>query len=202
MQTEQASLEAKNHELVDAFKERTKSQQQTRKLYESLKAQVMASHVANAAGDEAEFALQTARGNRFIDRLPGTRSGTANFNRLQAGGRRQHERNNSRSSGSSGQQQGSIGIGPPYSSYLQGRGMGSRMHTGRESTPFLRHQAVFPAGSTMHTSRVSWADLIEKNLLQLARHLKLTGIVSPWLEEHVRTRTLVHTPVRLIKLRQ
>jgi hypothetical protein len=143
MQAEQTSLEAKNHELVEAFKEKTKSQQQTQKLYQSLKAQVMASHVAHAAGDEAEFTLQTARGDRFIDRLPGTRTGTANYNHMgasqQMGGGRPHHRENSRSSGSSGRQQqqqqgGGIHLGPPFTnSHLQGRGLGGRVHTGRKS---------------------------------------------------------------------
>jgi hypothetical protein len=142
MQAEQASIEAKNHELVEAFKEKTKSQQQTQKLYQSLKAQVMASHVAHAAGDEAKFTLQTARGDRFIDRLPGTRTGTANYSQMglsqQMGGGRAHNRENSRSSGSSGRQQqqqgGGIHLGPPFNnSHLQGRGLGGRVHTGRKS---------------------------------------------------------------------
>lgn len=138
MQTEHSSLEAKNHELVDAFKEKSKSQQHITKLYQALKAQVMASHVATAAGDEAEMTLQTARGDRFIDRLPGTRTGTANYSQMgvnqQMGGGRPHNRDNSRSSGSSGQQRGGIGLRSNYASQVQGRGLGGRMGTGRELT--------------------------------------------------------------------
>ncbi|EDU39993.1 predicted protein [Pyrenophora tritici-repentis Pt-1C-BFP] len=77
MQAEQISLEDKNHELSEAYKEKAKAQQQTLKLYQGLKAQVMVSHVAHAAGDEAEYTLQTARRDRFIDRLPGTRTESA-----------------------------------------------------------------------------------------------------------------------------
>jgi hypothetical protein len=53
----------------------------------------------------------------------------------QMGGARPHARDESRSSGgSSGQQQrGGIGLGPSYASHLQGRGLGVRMGTGRES---------------------------------------------------------------------
>lgn len=126
MQLEYASLEAKNHELGDAFREKSKSQQHIQKLYQSLKAQVMATHVATAAGDEAEFTLQSARGDRFIDRLPGTRTGTANFNQAgisqQRSDRRPHGRADSRSSGSTGQQRAAISIGPIHASYLQKRG--------------------------------------------------------------------------------
>jgi hypothetical protein len=136
MQAEHAVLEEKNHELSDAFKQKAHALQHTTKLYQSLKAQVMASHVATAAGDEAEMTLQTARGDRFIDRLPGTRIGNA-YNQVgasqRAGGGRPHNRNHSRSSGSSGQQQGGIGLGHRYAPHLQGRGLGGRGGTGRKS---------------------------------------------------------------------
>jgi hypothetical protein len=140
MQQEHEVLEKKNHELVDCFREKAKSQQHVTKLYQALKAQVMASHVATAAGDEAEMTLQTARGDRFIDRLPGTRSGTANYS--QMGGGRPHGRADSRSSGSSEQQRqqqqqqhrGGVGLGPAF--HLQSRGLGVRTGTGRE---LLRH---------------------------------------------------------------
>ncbi|KAI1675187.1 hypothetical protein L13192_01934 [Pyrenophora tritici-repentis] len=137
MQAEQISLEDKNHELSEAYKEKAKAQQQTLKLYQGLKAQVMVSHVAHAAGDEAEYTLQTARRDRFIDRLPGTRTGTANYSQMampqQTGGGRPHERDISRSSGSSGpQRQGGVQYGPPFHAHLQGRGLGGRVHTGRK----------------------------------------------------------------------
>ncbi len=123
MQTEQVSLEAKNHELIDAFKEKSRAHQQIQKLYQALKAQVMASHVANAAGDEAELTLQTAQADRYITRLPGTRTGTANLNQIgvgqQAGLGRPQNRQGSRSSGSSELRQGGIRIGSPY--VAQGR---------------------------------------------------------------------------------
>jgi len=136
MHGEQESLVAKNQELHNAFKERAKSQQQTQKMYQALKAQVMASHVANAAGDEAEYALNTAHGDRLMNRIPGTRTGSANFGRMgdrhQTGNKRPHDRNNSRSSESNGQQQGAVGIGPPFAAHLQSRGLNSRVLPGRK----------------------------------------------------------------------
>ncbi|KAF2813431.1 uncharacterized protein BDZ99DRAFT_382489, partial [Mytilinidion resinicola] len=72
-QAEQKNLEQKNHELVEAFREKSKTQQQIQKLYQSLKAQVMASHVATAATDEAEHTIHTSRRDLFVDRIPGTR---------------------------------------------------------------------------------------------------------------------------------
>lgn len=145
MHMEQESLEKRNEELVDAYKEKNKAQQQLQKRYQSLKAQVMATQVVHAAGDEANFTVQTARGNRFVDRLPGARTGTANLNQVGSsqhhGGGRQHNRGNSGSSGSSGQQQqrGGIGLAPPWNSQLQNRGLG-RMHTRSEFLSLvLRH---------------------------------------------------------------
>jgi hypothetical protein len=190
MKAEQASLEAKNHELVEAFKEKTKSQQQTQKLYQSLKAQVMASHVAHAAGDEAEFTLQTARGDRFIDRLPGARTGTANYSQMghsqQTGGGRRHHRENSRSSGSSGRQQqqqgGGIHLGPPFNhSILHGRGLGGRVNTGRKSTLYLLSGCIMRCWHF----RAMQADNA-KNQLLLA-HRPIEAVSQSW-AEHVRTR--------------
>lgn len=108
------------------------------KMYDSLKVQVMASQVAVAAGDEAELTLQTARGNRVIDRMPGARSGTGVYIHpsaaaKQSGASRLHNRQGSGCSGSSGQQRGGVGVGPApsYTPHLQGRGLGGRIHIGR-----------------------------------------------------------------------
>jgi hypothetical protein len=138
MQAEQESLETKNHELAKAYKEKTKAHQHSQSLYQALKGQVMASHVAYAAGDEAAYTLQTARGDRFIDRLPGTRTSTNNYSQMnmsqQTGSGRIHNRDASRSSEDSGrQQQGGIHIGPPFNPQLQRRGLGGRNITDRES---------------------------------------------------------------------
>lgn len=135
MQAEQAALEAKNQDLSDNLHKKSKAHQQSQKMYQSLKAQVMASHIANAACDEAEMTSQTARGDRFTDRLPGVRTSTANYSRMGVGhqqGRRQHSRVESGSSGSSNQQRGGIGLGPTYAPHLQGHGLGSRGFAGRE----------------------------------------------------------------------
>lgn len=135
MHTEYAALESKNHELSNAFRQKAQSLQHTTKQYQALKAQVMASHVATAAGDEAEITLQTARGDRFIDRLPGTRRGTANYSQggQHISGDRAHGRYDSRSSDSSGQQRGGIGLAHSFAPHLHGRGLGGRAGTGRES---------------------------------------------------------------------
>lgn len=127
MQIEQTNLEQKNHDLVEAFREKSRTQQQVQKLYQSLKAQVMASHVATAATDEAEHALHTARGNRYVDKIPGTRSGIPNLSQYGTnahGGGKRHNRDGSGSSGGGGGQRhgqglSSVGIGPSWSSHTQ-----------------------------------------------------------------------------------
>lgn len=136
MQGEHAALEEKNHELSDAFGQKARSLQQITKLYQALKAQVMVSHVAQAAGNEAEATLSTARGDRFINRVPGARTGTAQYSQMgtsqRIGGSGPHNRADSKSSGSSGQQRQGIGISQHYVPHLQGRGLGDRMGTGRK----------------------------------------------------------------------
>ncbi|KAF2120971.1 hypothetical protein BDV96DRAFT_641610 [Lophiotrema nucula] len=138
MHAEQATLEQKNHDLGDAFREKSRTQQQLQKLYQSLKAQVMSSHVANAAGEEADFALQTVRNDRFVDRLPGTRTGTANMSQMGLGmtqrrsGNR-HSRDDSGSSGNGGQQRGGAPLGPAWNAQPQGAGMSSRIYTGNSA---------------------------------------------------------------------
>ncbi|KAF2034866.1 hypothetical protein EK21DRAFT_97095 [Setomelanomma holmii] len=151
MHAEHTELEKKNHDLADCFKEKCRAQQHVTKMYQSLKAQVMASQVANAAGDEAEMAVHTARGDRFIDRLPGTRTGSASFASMgmsqQHGNGKTHNRADSRSSESGGQQQGGIGLGPNYASHLQGRGFGRRTATGASAptgTPSQSHRSRLP----------------------------------------------------------
>lgn len=136
MQGEHAALEEKNHELGEAFRQKAQSLQQITKLYQSLKAQVMASHVAHAAGNEAEMTIYTARGDRFIDRLPGTRTGTANYSQMgtsqRNGGSRPHNRTDSKSSGDSGQHRQGMGLSQHYAPHLTERSLGGRMGTSRE----------------------------------------------------------------------
>lgn len=133
-------LEAKNNELSTEFLKKVRELARRRKMYDSLKGQVMASRVAVAAGDEADMTLQTAQAtNRFIDRMPGTRTGTGMYSHpggavQQPGGHRLHNRQGSSSFGSSGQQRGGVDLGPApsYAQHLQGRGSGGRVHTGRK----------------------------------------------------------------------
>jgi hypothetical protein len=150
MQAEQTSLEKKHQDLAEAFRDKTKAHAQTVKMYQSLKAQVMASQVANAAGDEAEYTLQTARRDRFIDRVPGARTGSAaNYSQMgasrQPGGGRLHHRDNSRSSGSGGQQQTGISLGPPFANHLR-----ARVQAGREFLPAHVAGGVFNLPGRLH----------------------------------------------------
>lgn len=138
MQADQAALEQKNHELATAFRAKANAQSQLQKLYQSLKAQVMASHVANAAGDEAEHALHTVRGDRFVNRIPGTRTGTATYSvsgmaPRQDDRQRYHNRAGSGSSGGSGGRSQAPGIGLPKQA--KAYGLGVRGFTGRKSMP-------------------------------------------------------------------
>lgn len=145
MQTEQVSLQKQNEELRDAYREKFKAQQQVQKLYQSLKAQVMASQVAVAAGNEVEMTSQTARGDRFIDRIPGTRTGTANLNKIgigqSLGGTSQHIRVGSRSSSIGGQPQGGIGLPPTFASNLQGGIYPDRIHPFPNPDSFLKNRS-------------------------------------------------------------
>ncbi|KAL1791855.1 hypothetical protein ACET3X_009606 [Alternaria dauci] len=152
MQAEQEALEIKNIELAEAYTQKTKAHQQLQARYQALKGQVNLTHVAQAAGDEAAYTLRAARGDRFIDRLPGTRTGTANYNQInmsqQAGVGRMHNRDVSRSSENSGRhQQGGIHIGPPFNPQLQRRGLGGRNSTGHSAavgTPAQAHKSQLP----------------------------------------------------------
>lgn len=173
MQTEHATLETKNHELGKAFKEKSIAQQHVHKLYQTLKAQVMASHVANAAGDEAEMAIHTARGDRCVDRFPGARTGSANYSRTGTSHRPgvgAHTRVDSRSSGSGEQQRSGIGIGRSYVHNLPGHGLSGRLHSGRESIKW--HVEIFADETkTLHP----WVRLLKPNVADF-----------PYLERHVR----------------
>ncbi|KAL1622855.1 hypothetical protein SLS54_004875 [Diplodia seriata] len=70
--TEIAGLRDK---LQDAYREKAKTQAHLHKVYTQLKAQVLAGQVASAASDDAEATLQSATGDRFIDRITGTAAG-------------------------------------------------------------------------------------------------------------------------------
>ncbi|KAJ4341848.1 hypothetical protein N0V87_001513 [Didymella glomerata] len=66
--------------LQDKVQEKAKTLARQKKMYDTLKGRVMASHVAVAAGDEAEMTLQTVRAtDRFADRMPGVRTGTGMY---------------------------------------------------------------------------------------------------------------------------
>lgn len=137
MQAEQADLEQKNHELADALRLKANSLAATTKAYQSLKAQVMATTMADAASQEAEHGMMPSRRDRIIDRVPGVRMGNAaNFGPVsgsqQTAGGRVHMRDNSRSSGG-GQQQGGVNLGPSLTNHLR-----ARMNTGREYNFFKR----------------------------------------------------------------
>lgn len=98
-------------------------------MYNSLKAQVMATHVANAAGEEVDHTMQSIRqSDRFVDKLPGIRSGTVYVNQpgttQQHGIGQLHNRAGSGSSGSSGHQR--LGSRLQFDPQLQSRIFGGR----------------------------------------------------------------------------
>ncbi|KAK4989562.1 hypothetical protein LTR50_003169 [Elasticomyces elasticus] len=70
---QQKNLEQKNHDLVEAFREKSKNQQQLQVLCQRLKAQAMTTQVQTAASDDAENTLQSVAGNRFIEKTSGGR---------------------------------------------------------------------------------------------------------------------------------
>lgn len=67
------------HKMADAYKEKAKTQAHLHKVYTQLKAQVLAGQFASAASDDAEATLQSATGDRFIDRLTGPAAGHQRF---------------------------------------------------------------------------------------------------------------------------
>jgi E3 ubiquitin-protein ligase CCNP1IP1 len=54
MQVEIGAMEEKNHELVNAFREKSKAQHHLQQLYQKLKNQCMIPQVANALGTEKQ----------------------------------------------------------------------------------------------------------------------------------------------------
>lgn len=76
VQLEQKNLEQRNEDLVQAFREKSRSQQQAQRLYQNLKTQVLASQVQLAASDDAEQTLHYATNNRPHDRFDPSNSST------------------------------------------------------------------------------------------------------------------------------
>lgn len=74
---EQKALEEKNHQLVEAFREKSKTQQQLQKLYQTLKQQQLAAGMEIAADHDAEHTLKAAdvaqRDHRFRQSRAGSR---------------------------------------------------------------------------------------------------------------------------------
>lgn len=118
MQADQKGLEQKNHELMEAFKEKSRSQQQVQKLYQSLKAQVMASQVASAASDDAENAINTVASNRSINHVGNhsLRNRGPPFSADSLPINKNHHRNGSFGSGGDGRERAGSGLlGRTYS---------------------------------------------------------------------------------------
>lgn len=69
---EKKTLEQKNQELANAFREKSKAQQRLQTLYQRLKSQQNATQTQNAAADEAEHMIQSMTNPQFdIYRDPG-----------------------------------------------------------------------------------------------------------------------------------
>ncbi|KAF2085165.1 hypothetical protein K490DRAFT_47297, partial [Saccharata proteae CBS 121410] len=60
LEVDHKNLQQRNHEIAEAFREKSKSQAQVQKMYQTLKTQVMASNVGVAASDDAEQIIQSA----------------------------------------------------------------------------------------------------------------------------------------------
>jgi hypothetical protein len=199
MYAEKKDLEDKNSNLVEAFREKNKAQQRALRDYQSLKAKVMATTVANAAVDEADLTLHTVRGDRYVDRLPGARIGTAHLSQLGANqshsSGRHHHRGHSGSSGSNDHQnqRGGIGIAPQWSPQLQGRGLG-RVHTGSKS----QLVALFYFG---HLSFLIGLLTFRETQLLLECHKNIVVGCRSWIV-CARTLSSMSTPVLLTRLRQ
>lgn len=65
MRIEKSNLEDKNQELINAFREKSKALQNTQRMYQGLKAQMMASHTEHAAAEDAENTLKNMRSPHF-----------------------------------------------------------------------------------------------------------------------------------------
>jgi E3 ubiquitin-protein ligase CCNP1IP1 len=60
MHVEQKTLEQKNHDLAEAFREKSKNQQQLQKLYQQLKQEQLAAGMELAAEHDADHVLRAA----------------------------------------------------------------------------------------------------------------------------------------------
>ncbi|CAI6248047.1 unnamed protein product [Periconia digitata] len=140
LQMERSDLEKKNHELGEAFREKSVNQQKIQKMYQQLKAQVMATQVVDAAGDEADLAIYSTRNDRFINKIPGAQSGASNLPQLGTARHKEVGKHyNSGGSGSSGGnevQRGEFGLGPQYGAHVQSRNVGGTVNNrGLPGTP-------------------------------------------------------------------
>jgi hypothetical protein len=136
VEAEHNNLEHKNNELQNALREKSIAHTKTQKLYQNLKANLMGNTVAQAAVDEAEYAIHTVRADRYIDKIPGTRTGTATFNQMgipqqQMRGRQRNRSTGSKSSRSGGQPHAGINLNPAWNP-MQGQGLPDRGYTSRE----------------------------------------------------------------------
>jgi E3 ubiquitin-protein ligase CCNP1IP1 len=84
MHMEQKKLEEKNQSLIDAFKEKSKKQQQLQKMYTQLKQQQMAAGLEVAADYDADNVLHNAAAATHND--AGYRDGRAAHGRSGSGG--------------------------------------------------------------------------------------------------------------------
>ena len=98
MHLEQRALEQRNAELIDAFKDKSKSHQQIQKMYQALKAQAAATQVQAAASDDAEQILHVGGSQAFMD----SRGNQQNHSRFPVNGRGIEQIHSRQRSGGSG----------------------------------------------------------------------------------------------------
>ncbi|KAL1642374.1 hypothetical protein SLS58_005448 [Diplodia intermedia] len=140
-QQEQRRLDDEMHKMADAYREKAKTQAHLHKVYTQLKAQVLAGQVASAASDDAEATLQSATGDRFIDRITGTAAGHP---------RLPHNTNAARL-GTRNRSLGSIGPGDGFrgAQVLNGR-LFSAHNAPPSGTPSHRTRLGEPSGQIYH----------------------------------------------------
>lgn len=142
LHVEHDDLARKNHELVEAFREKSRKHIQTQELYDRLKRKALMTDVQTAASESVDHVLQSASGQRYTDRGGDARTNQPYQAASQAQRQRQypqflvdhngierlqhHQRDGSHGSGGGGN------MGPPPPRFSAGYGgLGSTLREAR-----------------------------------------------------------------------
>lgn len=144
---EHDDLARKNHELVEAFREKSRKHIQTQELYDRLKRKALMTDVQTAASESVHHVLQSASGQRYTDRGGDARINQPYQATSQAQRQRQypqflvdhngierlqhHQRDGSHGSGGGGN------MGPPPARFSAGYGgLGSTLRKAKTLPPW------------------------------------------------------------------